>query len=253
MTQFSLKLLAMIAMLLDHMAKVVLQAGLLAPWIGLENELLLRNFMIITGRMALPIFAWFTAEGCRRTSNMRKYMLRLLVFAVLSEVPFQLCFYGAYERGIHFGCHNVMFTLLLAVGAVYFGACLERRKIPQMVAHWGPACAAMLLGWFLYTDYNAWGVALVLGIYYMPEKKGKLLFLAVWITVFQLIWHGWNGNGFNWLSGAGSLQLLYWLGAMFSVPLLAAYSGARGRCGKWMFYVFYPVHLMILFLITLAF
>ena len=250
MTQFTLKLIALLAMLLDHTAKVVLHTGVLAPWAGMENEMLIRNAMMILGRLAFPIFAWFVAEGCRKTTNLGKYILRLLVFAVLSEVPFQLCFYGAYPNGLRLGCHNVMFTLLLAVGAVYLGIWLERRSVPKAAAQWITACAAILLGWVLRTDYNAWGVALVLGLYYMQEQKGRLIFLSAWITVFQLIWHGWDGAGFVWLSRSGSIQLLYWIGAMFSVPLLMTYDGKRGRRSKWLFYGFYPVHLLILFLIA---
>ena len=250
MTQFTLKLIALIAMLLDHTAKVVLRTGVLASWIGIENDMLVRNIMVIAGRMAFPIFAWFAAEGCRKTKSMGRYTLRLLIFAVLSEAPFQLCFYGAYENGIQLACHNVMFTLLLAVGAVFAGSWLETHRVPKPLACLIPACAAIALGWVLHTDYNAWGVALVLGLYYMPEQKGKLIFLAAWCTSFQLIWHGWNGSGLNWLSGTGRIQILYWLGSMFSVPLLAAYSGERGRRSKWLFYGFYPLHLLALFLIA---
>lgn len=252
MTQFTLKLIALLSMLLDHTAKVVLRTGMLSPWIGIENEMLVRNIMVIAGRMAFPIFAWFAAEGCRKTHSMGKYVLRLLVFAVLSEAPFQLCFYGAYQNGIQLGCHNVMFTLLLAVGAVFLSTWLETHHVPKSLASLLPSCAATALGWILHTDYNAWGVALVLGLYYMPEQKGKLIFLAAWCTAFQLIWHGWNGGGFNWLSSAGSIQILYWLGTMFSVLLLMAYNGERGIRSKWLFYGFYPAHLLLLFLIALA-
>lgn len=255
MSQFTLKLIALFAMLLDHTAKILLSSNalrteLLAPWIGMENELLLKSTMMILGRISFPVFAWFVAEGCRSTRNIQKYALRLLLFAALSEIPFQLCFYRSLEPG----CHNVMFTFLLTVAAVLAGNWLEdMKKLPPLPARLLSALPSVCLGWYLYTDYNSWGVALVLGLYYIPDRRGRLLFLAGWITVFQLLWHGWDGTGLVWLSpGTGRIQLLYWLGAMVSVGLLCLYDGRRGRPVKWFFYGFYPLHLLILFLIRLA-
>ncbi len=259
MTQLSLKLIAMLAMLLDHTAKILLSTsslhtGLLAPWIGMENEILVKNMMIILGRMAFPIFAWFVAEGCRKTRDLQRYALRLLTFAVLSEIPFQLCFYRAWEVGLKLACHNVMFTFLLAVSALLAASWLETHtKLPKLLSCLLPACVATVAARFLKTDYNAWGVILVLGLFYLSDQKGRLLYLAAWITVFQLIWHGWNGSQFVWLSsGLGRIQILYWLGALASVALLATYNGSRGRSVKWLFYIFYPLHLLILFLLSLA-
>jgi hypothetical protein len=78
------------------------------------------------------------------------------------------------------------------------------------------------------------------------------MFLVCWISVFQLIWHGFTGHTFLWLSreNYGKL-LLQWLGAMLSVGFLAAYNGQQGKRAKWLFYIFYPAHLTVLFLLTL--
>jgi hypothetical protein len=244
MSQFTLKLIAMLAMLLDHTAKVLLKSGTLSPYVGMELEILIRMTMLVLGRMAFPIFAWCTAVGCQHSKNPKKYLLRMLLFAVLSEIPFQLCF----RETLSLGCHNVIFTLLLAAAAIYGGAFLEEHRIigGKILA----AAAAVTLGWVLYTDYNAWGVALVLLIYYMPTEKGKIIALATWVTVFQLIWHGWNGQTFSWLSGNGSAMLLYWIGGLLGVGLLAANNGQQGRTCKWLFYGFYPCHLLALYALT---
>lgn len=248
MTQFALKLIALLAMLLDHIAKLLPVADRLSPLFGMESARMLQDAMVIIGRMAFPMFAWFVAEGCRKTSSLRKYALRLAVFALLSEVPFQLCFYGGVA-GLKLACHNVMFTMLLAVLAIWTAQTLRNHRVPAAAADLLPAAVAIALGWFLHTDYNAWGVALILGLYYMRDRNGQYLWMAAWITVFQLIWHGWNGETLIWFTPSGSILLLYWIGALLSVPVLMTYSGEQGKKCKWLFYVFYPSHLLLLFLL----
>ena len=169
------------------------------------------------------------------------------MFAVLSEAPFQYCFYAAGQNGLSLACHNVMFTMLLAAAGIYAAKWLNEHGIPEMAAILIPSILAAALGWRLQTDYNAWGVALIFMLYYLPEKKRKLTILACWMTVFMLLWHGWNGETFVWLHAGGCSLLCMWLDGMFSIPILAAYNGQRGRPVKWLFYVFYPVHLAVLY------
>lgn len=169
------------------------------------------------------------------------------MFAVLSEAPFQYCFYAAGQNGLSLACHNVMFTMLLAAAGIYAAKWLNKHGIPEMAAILIPSILAAALGWSLQTDYNAWGVALIFMLYYLPEKKQKLTILACWMTVFMLLWHGWNGETLVWLHAGGFSLLCMWLGGMFSVPILATYNGQRGRPVKWLFYVFYPVHLAVLY------
>ena len=243
MTQSTLKLLAMAFMLCDHFAKVVLPTEVLLPVLGAAGNRQLMLLLEIIGRIAFPIFSWFVAEGCRKTRNFPRYLARLAMFAVLSEAPFQYCFYGAGQNGLTLACHNVMFTMLLGAVGIYSAQLLRAHGIAAQLL---PGAAAVALGWVLQTDYNAWGVALILMLYYLPEKKQKLLLLGCWMTVFMLFWHGWDGQSFVWLHGGTELIWL-WLGGMLSVPLLAAYDGKRGRGMKWLFYGFYPVHLAVLY------
>ena len=244
MSQFTLKLLAMLLMLCDHLAKVVLSTGILTPLIGVQADRWLTTILMVLGRIAFPIFAWFTAEACRKTRSMPNYLLRLLIFALLSEIPFQLCFWQAGTSGLRLGCHNVLFTLLLAAAAIYAGERLSS-KSPWLGLL--PAVVAMALGGALQTDYNAWGVVLILLLYYLPEKKQQLILVGIWMTVFMLLWHGWNGRTLSWLDPRGYVLLLEWLGGLFAIPLLSAYQGRRGPKCKWMFYGFYPIHLLVLY------
>ena len=247
MTQFLLKLIAMLAMLTDHAVKTVIKTGTLSAWVGMETERMIRIAMLVIGRMAFPIFAWFAAEGCRKTSDPKRHLIRLLVFSVLSEVPFQLCFHGTLKPG----ATNVIFTMLLSALAIHSAPLLER-YLPKTAARILPSVLAVALGWVLQTDYNAWGVALVIGLYYLPDRKRRILYLFTWVTVFQLIWHGWSKGTCLWLTPGGQLLLpLYYLGCLAAVALLCCYNGERGPNAKWLFYVFYPAHLLVLYLVQL--
>lgn len=253
MTQLSLKLVALFSMLLDHLAKVVLSKGVLVDLLGVSGDFYLRTMMMAVGRLAFPIFAWFVAEGCKKTKNPKKYLLRMLVFAVLSEVPFQLCFYGAATRGVQLALHNVMFTFLFAAGAIFLSEFLREKKVPYGLAVLLPCVAAMAICWWQYTDYNAWGCALVLLLYFVPGEKGQLLVLGAWITLFQLLWKGSTGYGLSWLGGNDYNLLLQWMVELLAVLFLAAYNGEKGShkpWSKWLFYGFYPVHLVLLYLLA---
>ena len=83
------------------------------------------------------------------------------MFAVLSEAPFQYCFYAAGQNGLSLACHNVMFTMLLAAAGIYAANLLKDHDVPEMAAILLPSILAAALGWVLQTDYNAWGVALI--------------------------------------------------------------------------------------------
>ncbi len=252
MSRYVLKIIALICMLCDHTSKVCLSGGVLIPVLGAEGNLWLTTMLEVVGRMALPIFVWFTAEGAKKTRSPRKYLLRLLLFAVLSEMPFQLCFYGAGYLGFQPGCHNVIFTMFLGASGILAGEYLKE-KLPPGLGRLLPALAAVVLGWVLHTDYNAWGVGLIIVLYYLQEERGKLLFLLAWCTVFQLIWHGYHGETLVWLTGQNSYKLiLQWMGMLLSVGLLATYNGEKGKDGKWLFYVFYPLHLLILYFIRIS-
>lgn len=187
MTQSTLKRLAVLSMLCDHIAKVVLSTGVLRPMLGAMGNLLLMTMLVVIGRLAFPIFAWFVAEGCRKTGNFPRYLGRMALFAVLSEVPFQLCFYRAADYGLRIACHNVIFTLLLAALGIYAAKVLMERRISKPAAALLSGVLATALGWGLKTDYNAWGVVLVLMLYYLPEDKTRLVMLGAWMTLFTLV------------------------------------------------------------------
>lgn len=206
LTACSLKWIAAITMLIDHIGAIFYPDIL--------------GFRIV-GRIAFPIFAFLIAEGFRHTHDLRKYMLRMLVFACVSEIPFDLAFFGTWFAPGH---QNVMFTFFLAL------ILLERlEKIYSAGGRILAFIAGMALAYVLRTDYNYFGILLV-GLY-----ANFALCKERWKRVFPTY--------LNML--AESVQM--W-GILAAVPLYF-YGGKEGRKMKYFFYVFYPGHLLVLYFI----
>lgn len=246
-----LKYLAAFSMLLDHIGALFLPASSV-PYLALR----------LAGRLAFPIFAWFVAEGCHRTGDGKNYMLRLGLFALISEGPYLLVFYGGG------GTASVMVTFFLAAGSMLLFERL-RLTLPLPTALL-PLLGAMILAGLLGSDYGLPGVLLVAGLYLLGEApQKKLLFLGIWCGCFYLLWQpaagllAWLPAGLRtphfWEIVTGYLlrtlpfQIGYALAACLSLFPLGRYSGARGAGHRWFFYWFYPLHLLTLFLISRIF
>lgn len=245
MTWNVLKWVAIAAMLIDHTAAVL--GGWLPPFCS--------GLMRDVGRIAFPIFTYGIAQGCVYTHSARRYLGRLLLFAFLSEIPYRL----ALEAGSRsFGLHNVFFTLL--AGA----ACCQIVKFCKSKGkHWAwaavvPVAAIVLLCEILGTDYGGFGVLCVLLPYLFWESKpARITALALVVAFYYIVVN--NFSGFS--------SPLWWVGnpaqfwymarqtvfALAGVGLVALYNGQPGsKKGKWFFYVFYPAHLLALWLLRAA-
>lgn len=233
LTAFDLKLIAVVTMFIDHMGYTLFPGVL---WLR------------CVGRLAFPIFAFQIAEGASRTKDFKKYLLRLAVFAVVAEVPFNLMCRRSV-RYLH--GQNVLWTLLIALAAIGLIRWAEGKQRPAMLAAmWTVAAVG---GWFLselaYTDYGGWGVVTVLVFYACRNKKwGLPLEIAAMIAI-----HGF---------ALGSAVMVLW-GFRFPVQVLAVlalipihlYRGDQGPHSpalRYAFYAFYPVHILILALIAMA-
>lgn len=200
-------MLALILMLIDHTGRVLFPG---------------QTWMVCLGRLAFPIFAFQTAEGYRHTHDFRRYCLRLAVFALISEIPFDLMVFGEF---IYPGHQNVMFTLLLGLIAC---------RLYDSRNGWA-ALLVIPAAALLQTDYGAVGVMTVLLFHGFREQKLTQLLLLVILNAF----------GF----GAFSIQTF---AALAWIPI-SLYRGEKGRSGKWLqygSYVFYPLHMLILALIS---
>ncbi|MBQ7687791.1 MAG: hypothetical protein IJT27_01105 [Clostridia bacterium] len=231
-----LKLIAAAAMLCDH-ASVVFYG---------EDMTILRWI----GRLAFPIFCYFIAVGAEKTKNTARYFARLLAFAVVSEVPYDLVLSG---RVWDTSRQNVMFTLLLGLFTVRCARFAEKKKGAAVLTACVGILAACALAYYLRPDYGIGGVLCILCFHFALISKDKgMFFLFVLLAVFLPAVH------FELLFRyAGKLFLKYpvnknELAAFAAVPLLLLHNGKKGTVRlKYAFYVFYPAHLLLLRLIYL--
>lgn len=206
---FVLKWIAIVSMLIDHTGAVLFPQY---------------EWMRIVGRLAFPIFAYLLVEGFIYTSDVKKYMLRLGVFALVSEIPFDLALFGTV---IEFTHQNVFFTLFMGILMLYL-----MLKTPSRVRQVITIIAAFLISDYLCMDYGSWGLLMILGFYELRDKKiWKLVAVAV-VNIFFM----------------GYSQIY----AAFAMIPIAFHNGKLGPKMKMFFYTFYPVHLLILYLIRLV-
>lgn len=202
----------------------------------------------VAGRLAFPIFCFLLVEGFAHTRDRRRYALRLGVFALVSEIPFDIAFKHPANGLLEFSSQNVFFTLLLGLLALCLWDALARR----LPGGWGYAglipavlvCA--LAAERLSTDYGGFGVLLIAALGAgrglpgrEPPRTGPALPLL--LGAGAVLYYCQSHN--NWIE-------IY---AVFGLALCACYTGERGRSvSKWFFYAFYPVHLLALGLLNQA-
>lgn len=223
MSEFIIKLIAAAAMLIDHAGMALFPA-----------KMLLR----IVGRLAFPIFAWSVAQGCRKTGNYHRYLLRLALCAAVSEPCFDLASAGTLWQPDH---QSTLLTLLLAALAV-----AGLRSLGGGWAGLFPVVLCCAAAELLRADYGWYGVATVVLFYWAAGLPAAAAGYALLSLVLQ-----WNML-YGWAAAGLWLQLLtfphqLW-GLLAFVPLLL-FNGQRGpRSGRF-FYIFYPAHLLALGLI----
>ncbi len=236
MSSFVLHIVAMLFMFLDH-AWWTIAAG--------------HTWMTCVGRLAFPIFIFLTVEGYFHTRNLRKYLQRLFVFALLSEVPFNLM----VGRSVFYPSHqNVLWELILILLCIYF---MEREKILQPKLLSAAMQLLILLGFCLLAivlglDYGRTGImaGAVLYLFRGNTWKHRLCQLAGFVLVFIVLY---GGVGFQIPIGSLILKIPREGLAVLSLPFIWLYSGKQGphnKVIKYTFYAFYPLHILVLSLLA---
>ena len=216
-------LIALVTMVIDHAA-----AGMV-PYRSAWYKPLR-----CVGRLAFPIYAFLIAEGALRTRNAGRYLLRLLVFALLAEVPYDRYFHGKW---LEFGNQNILFTLSAGLAAILlFRFTQERWKnSPLHLLGAIGMIAAGAAAHFLHFDYGWQGVALIFAMYHWRTAfKGSNVYPMLLALLMLLLWQD------------NSIQLF----CVLAIVPLCFYNGERGRAvNKYVFYAFYPLHIIALLLI----
>jgi hypothetical protein len=223
-TAFALKIIALGAMLADHLAVVF--PGTFPFW-----------FRGI-GRLAWPIFAYLLAEGFRHTKSPGKFLMRLFVFALVSEIPYDI---AMGSNICFFADTNIFYTLTLGGIAIFL---YEKRKNQcgrQTMAFLAAILPTAILAEILSTEYGGMGVLFIYTMHAVTSKPLRLTALGAFALA-----------QFIPLAAAYSLgievkaeYLMTIPFALAVIPLIAMYNGERGIKAKWLFYFTYPAHLAL--------
>jgi len=212
LSSFQLSLIAAVSMTVDHIAAVFV------------GDPTLYFAMRAVGRLAFMIFGFIISQSVRKSSSIKRFCMRLLVFAVISEPVFDLAFYGRLNFGLH---QNIFFTLLAGVICC---ASMKRGKAVAAVV----AALAVMTAELLCFDYGGAGVLLIIAFYLLGKKYAALIGAVISLSFVA------NGDA------------LFELFMIAAAPLINLYNGERGgtavpKFRKWFFYLYYPVHLLIIY------
>jgi hypothetical protein len=217
-----LKLVAIITMVIDH-----------AGTIFFPDNMILG----ILGRIAFPLFAYCIVVGCLYTRDVKKYILRLAAFAIISQPFFGMAFHPTWEEfWQEFFVVNIFFTLVAGVLAV--------NALINIKRNWWMLCVAVAMELFIGLDYGIYGIGLMM-IFYLCRNKSWLS--AILATAWMLLMGGMFGD-FMQIGGIGIDKQVF---ALLALPLIYVHTNFKPKIHKYVFYAFYPAHLLILFLIRI--
>lgn len=255
----SIKMIAAIAMLLDHFSKVFepFSAPEYIPYGFYFNQIL-----EMIGRIAFPIFAYFVAVGCLKTHNIKKYIVRLFIITIISEFCYDFAFSlrnylryngtidtSGFQDKIYFfesGIQNVCLGFWLSVVAIY---CLQSYKINYNKN----GKILLFIQWtFLYIiaalnqcDYWQTVIPFILILYFVSTNKSRLIIVGIWCAIEYLFVPQFNSIP---IINLPIQSIFYTIASSISIIILYLYNGKKGNkiIKKHFFYCFYPAHLLLL-------
>lgn len=214
-----LKLIALAAMTADHIG------------VQLFPQILLLR---IIGRLALPIFAYMIAQGCRYTRNKGRYLATIAAVALVCQLVYFFAMQSLYQ------CILVTFSLSILL-IFSLDAAVKRPDTVNVAV----AAFAFLSVWFIcdilpkllpgfYVDYGFLGILLPVLIWFGKDKWQSIVLCGIGLVLLSI------DNSVQWFS-------------LLTLPLLALYNGKRGKTKlKYLFYIYYPAHLALIYLISLV-
>ena len=230
-TSTSLHIMAMIFMLCDHLWGTIISGN---------------DWLTCIGRISFPIFAFMIVEGYFHTKNLKKYVGRLLVFAVLSEIPFNLAMGSRIFYPIH---QNVLWSFLIAIGLIHWNEKVKEKQIwKRILAAIASVCIGYIVGLITFVDFYHAGILMVLVFYYFKGQKwwcylGQLI--CLWYINFEML----GGLSYE-VQILGQTHFIarqgFALLALIPIWLYRGKQGYHSRTLQYSYYAFYPLHLLIL-------
>lgn len=230
-TSFSLHIMAMIFMLCDHLWGTIVQGN---------------DWLTCIGRLTFPIYAFMIVEGYFRTKNLKKYVGRLLIFAILSEIPFNLAMGSRLFYPIH---QNVLWSFLISIGLIHWNEKVKVKKLwKRILVGFASILIGSIVGIITFVDYYHAGILMVLVFYFFRHKKWWCYlgqFICMWYINCDML--GGLQYEMNVLSQTYFISRQGF--ALLALIPIWFYKGKQGYHSKtlqFIYYAFYPVHLLIL-------
>ena len=227
-----LKLIAIIAMTIDNIADLI--------YPGMPNNII-PIILHIIGRLTAPIMFFFICEGFYYTKNLKKYILRLFTFAIISHFAYCFAFginFIPFSSGI-FNQTSIMWSLAWSVVALYIA---NKTNLKE----WQKWILIMLIN--VITFSSDWSCIAVMAILFMYPNRGNLkkqfISMSFWICIYAIISYLFVSKTYGLITLAVAL----------AYPLLNIYNGEKGKMNwmKWFFYLYYPLHLLIIGILRIA-
>lgn len=235
-TSFSLHIVAMVFMLCDHLWGTIVPGN---------------DWLTCIGRITFPIYAFLLVEGYFHTKNLKKYVLRLLIFAVVSEIPFNLAMGSSFFYPLH---QNVLWSFLISISLIHWNELVKDKQIwKRVLVALATIVIAYIGGIITFVDYYNAGILMVLAFYYFKGRKwwcylGQLV--CLWYINFEML----GGLSYE-VTIFGETHFIARQGfALLALIPIWFYRGKQGYYSKfvqYIYYAFYPVHLLILGLLKL--
>ncbi len=220
MSSFVLKIIAIVSMFIDHIGYAI------------YGNFSYFNYI---GRIAFPIFAFQISEGYIHTRNLKRYFFRLFIFAFISQIPFML-FHSIFSTSFSL---NIFFTLLLGLTCIFI---YDKSKYKFIAI-----ALSILIGLIAeYTkcDYGFYGVAIILIFYIFKNNfiNASIFFIIATAIKYliPIIQYGFN-NVYSYLFICTIIPMLF----------ISTYNGKKGKDTKYLLYLFYPIHLLLIYGISL--
>ncbi len=231
-TSMMLHIMAMLFMLCDHLWGTIVPGN---------------DWLTCIGRISFPIFAFMLVEGYFHTKNLKKYVCRLLLFAVISEIPFNLAMGSSVFYPLH---QNILWSFLISIGLIHWNE--KAKKKNKLWIRILVGCVTVVIGYVgglvTMVDFYHAGILTVLVFYFFRGRKwwcyiGQLI--CLWYVNVEML-GGFSyeihlGEATYFLSRQG-LALL----ALIPIWLYRGKQGYHSKALQYVYYAFYPVHLLIL-------